>query len=105
MHRLNPQNRTLAGMSHRALIAALAVFVTALTNPVLAEEKRVTLYAWSGYLSPTVLESFTRATGIKAVVETYETPSEAAAKLAAGKTGYDIVVLKAVPTLAQAIAA
>jgi putrescine transport system substrate-binding protein len=83
-------------MSHRALIAALAVLVTALANPVLAEEKLVKLYAWSGYLSPTVLESFSRATGIKTVVEIYETPDEAAAKLAGGKT---------VPTLAQAIQA
>lgn len=105
MHRLNPQIESFAGMSHRVLVAALAVLLTALTNPVLAEEKLVKLYAWSGYLSPTVLESFSRTTGIKTVVETYETPDEAAARLAAGKTGYDIVVLKAVPTLAQAIQA
>jgi putrescine transport system substrate-binding protein len=92
-------------MSHRALIAALVVLVTAFQNPVLAQEKLVKLYAWSGYLSPTVLESFSRATGIKTVVESYETPSEAAAKLAGGNTGYDIVVLKAVPQLQQAIQA
>jgi putrescine transport system substrate-binding protein len=92
-------------MSHRALIAALVVLVTALQNPVLAQEKLVKLYAWSGYLSPTVLESFSRATGIKTVVETYETKDEAVAKLAGGKTSYDIVVLEAVPALEQAIAA
>jgi putrescine transport system substrate-binding protein len=92
-------------MSHRALIAALAVFATALTNPVLAEDKLVKLYTWSGYLSPTVLESFSRATGIKTVVETYEIPDEAAAQLAAGKSGYDVVVLEAVPALAGAIQA
>src|SRR5689334_23324611 len=90
-------------MSHRALIAALVVLITAVQTPALAQEKLVKLYAWSGYLSPTVLESFSRATGIKAVVETYDSPDEAATKLAPGNSGYDIVILKAVPTLAQAI--
>src|SRR5690348_14014011 len=97
-------------MSLRALIAALAVLMTALANPVLAQDtpapnREVKLYAWSGYLSPTVLESFSRATGIKTVVETYDLPNEAAARLAPGKTGFDVVVLKAVPYLAQAIEA
>ncbi|WP_459849864.1 extracellular solute-binding protein [Dongia sp. agr-C8] len=79
--------------------------MTAFQNPVLAQQKLVKLYAWNGYLSPTVLESFSRATGTKTMVETYETPSEAATKLAGGNTGYDIVVLKAVPQLSQAIQA
>jgi putrescine transport system substrate-binding protein len=97
-------------MSYRALIAALAVLVMALQNPALAEDtpaqsREVKLYAWSGYLSPTVLESFSRATGIRTVVETYETKDEAAAKLAGGATGTDIVVLEAVPALAEAIQA
>ncbi|WP_395018847.1 extracellular solute-binding protein [Dongia sp.] len=96
-------------MSHRALIVALivplAVLMAAFQNPVLAQEKLVKLYAWNGYLSPTVLESFSRASGTKTQVETYETPDEAAAKLAGGNAGYDIVVLKAVPQLSQAIQA
>jgi putrescine transport system substrate-binding protein len=96
-------------MSHRALIAALAaalaVALMALASPVLAQDKEVKLYAWNGYLSPTVLESFSRATGIKTEVETYETKSEAAAKLAAGNSGTDVVVLEAVPALARAIEA
>jgi len=97
-------------MSHRALIAALVAALTALANPVLAQDspspnREVKLYAWSGYLSPTVLESFSRATGIKTVVETFETKSEAATKLMAGNSGYDVVVLEAVPSLARAIEA
>ena len=97
-------------MSTRALIAALAVLMTALATPALAQDtpapnREVKLYAWSGYLSPTVLESFSRATGIKTVVETYDLPTDAAARLAPGKTGFDVVVLKAVPYLAQAIEA
>lgn len=92
-------------MFHRALFAALAFLVTAFSDPVLAQDKEVRLYTWSGYLSPTVLETFSRATGIKTVVESYETKNEAVAKLAAGKSGYDIVVLEAVPALAHAIQA
>jgi len=96
-------------MSHRALIAALAALVTAFAHPVLAQENLaqenvvrenvVKLYAWSGYVSPAVLESFSRATGIKTAVETYETKEEAAARLAGGKSGADIVLLEAVPLL------
>jgi putrescine transport system substrate-binding protein len=76
-----------------------------LTNPALAEDKLLKLYSWNGYLSPSVLESFSRATGIKTVVEAFETKDEAAARLAGGKTGIDIVVLEAVPSLARAIQA
>lgn len=101
--------------SYRALLAVLAASLAALVTPAHAQdapappppaqEKQLKLYSWSGYLSPTVLESFSRATGIKTVVETYETKDEAVAKLASGNTGIDIVVLEAVPALAQAIQA
>jgi putrescine transport system substrate-binding protein len=92
-------------MSHRALIAAFAVLLMALRNPALADDNEVKLYAWTGYLSSTVLESFSRATGIRTQVETYGTKDEAVAKLASGNTGTDIVVLEAVPALALAIQA
>jgi putrescine transport system substrate-binding protein len=98
--------------SYRALIAFLAASLAVLATPIQAQEaqaqdqdKLVKLYSWSGYLSPTVLESFSRATGIKTAVETYETKDEAAAKLASGNSGMDIVVLEAVPALAGAIQA
>jgi putrescine transport system substrate-binding protein len=92
-------------MSHRALIATLAVFLAAFASPAPAQENLVKLYAWSGYLSPTVLESFSRATGTRTAIETYETAGEAAARLAAGNSGADVVVLKAVPELAEAMQA
>jgi putrescine transport system substrate-binding protein len=92
-------------MSHRALIAAFAILLMALRNPALADDNEVKLYAWTGYLSSTVLESFSRATGIRTLVETYGTKDEAVAKLASGNTGTDIVVLEAVPALALAIQA
>lgn len=93
-------------MSHRVLIAPLvAVLLAALTFRVEAEDKVVKLYNWSGYFSPTVLESFSRATGIKTAVETYETKDEAGAKLLGGHAGFDVVVLDAVPVLDQTIRA
>src|SRR3954471_19926407 len=105
MHSSSPRIGPTAGMSTRALIAALTVLMMAVQTPALAQEKLVKLYAWSGYLSPTVLESFSRATGIKTIVESYETKDEAAAKLAAGNSGTDVVVLEAVPALASVIQA
>jgi len=92
-------------MSPRALIAALAVFMTTFGEPSLAQEKLVKLYAWSGYVSPTVLESFSRATGIRTEVESFETKDEALGKLMAGGSGADIVILAAEPHLDQAIRA
>jgi putrescine transport system substrate-binding protein len=92
-------------MSYRVPLATLIAGFLCLAGQVHAEEKRVTLYSWSKYISEDVLESFSRTTGIKASVQTYETKDEALARVTAGGTGYDIVVLAAEPYLDQAIRA
>ena len=92
-------------MSHRFPIAALIAGLLCLGGPAAAQEKRVTLYSWSKYFSEDVLESFSRASGIKTNVQTYETKDEAFGKLMGGGSGADLVVLAAEPTLDQAIQA
>ena len=63
-----------------------------LATSALAEEKVVNVYNWSDYVDPTVLEDFTKATGIKVVYDTYDNNEIVETKLLAGKSGYDIVV-------------
>jgi putrescine transport system substrate-binding protein len=63
-----------------------------LSTSVLAQEKVVNVYNWSDYIDPTVLDDFTKETGIKVVYDTYDNNEIVETKLMAGKSGYDIVV-------------
>jgi putrescine transport system substrate-binding protein len=87
------------------LAAVLGLLVSGTAAPADAQDKRVNLYSWSGYFSAGVLEDFTRATGIKTDLQTYDTRAEADAKLKAGGTGRDIVLLSAEPFLDSGIRA
>lgn len=53
---------------------------------------RMNLYIWSDYLAPETVPDFERETGIRVVVDTYESNEEMAAKLLAGAQGYDVIV-------------
>ena len=73
-------------------VASLA-FCSPLRSPrPSAQEKVVNVYNWSDYIDPTVLEKFTKETGIKVVYDTYDNNEIVETKLMAGKSGYDIVV-------------
>jgi len=56
------------------------------------EEKLLNVYNWSDYVDPTMLEEFTRETGIKVNYDVFDSNEVLEAKLLAGNTGYDIVV-------------
>jgi putrescine transport system substrate-binding protein len=70
-------------------IAAAAVFAGQTT---LAADKEVRVYNWSDYIDPTILEDFTKETGIKVVYDVFDSNEVLETKLLAGKTGYDVVV-------------
>jgi putrescine transport system substrate-binding protein len=70
------------------LAAATLVFATAAS----AEDKVVNVYNWSDYIDDTVLEDFTKETGIKVVYDVYDNNDIVETKLLAGNSGYDIVV-------------
>ncbi len=55
-------------------------------------EKVVNVYNWSDYIEPTVIEDFTRETGIKVNYEVMDSNELLETKLLAGRTGYDVVV-------------
>ena len=55
-------------------------------------ERFVNVYNWSDYLGPTVLDDFTRETGIRVRYDTFDSNDTLETKLLAGKSGYDVVV-------------
>jgi putrescine transport system substrate-binding protein len=55
-------------------------------------EKVVNVYNWSDYIEPTVLDEFTRETGVKVNYEVMDSNELLETKLVAGRTGYDVVV-------------
>src|ERR1700693_1591032 len=87
-------------MKRLLLRAALAVlpaglaFVVALAaaGAPAQRERFVNVYNWSDYIAPSVLDDFTRDTGIKVRYDTFDSNDTLETKLLAGKSGHDVVV-------------
>ena len=74
-----------------ALVAAACVAIA----PAAAQPKRqriVNVYNWSDYIAPSVVDDFTKDTGIKVRYDTFDSNDTLETKLFAGKSGYDVVV-------------
>jgi len=85
----------------------LAVIMTAalvFSAPANAEDKVVNVYNWSDYIDSTILEDFTKETGIKVVYDVFDSNEILETKLLAGGSGYDVVVPTG-PFLARQISA
>lgn len=72
---------------------------------VSADDLVVNVYNWSDYIGPNVIPGFTKETGAKVNYDVFDTNETVEAKLAAGSSGYDIVVPTFVPFLARGIQA
>jgi putrescine transport system substrate-binding protein len=77
--------------------SAACTIVLGLALPLLAPgaaqtERSLNVYNWSDYIDPTVIESFTKETGIKVRYDTFDANETLETKLLAGKSGYDVVV-------------
>ena len=57
-----------------------------------AEDKVVNVYNWSDYIDSSILEDFTKETGIKVVYDVFDSNEILETKLLAGGSGYDVVV-------------
>ena len=77
-------------MKHTAALAL--TLALALGSTAHAQDKVVNVYNWTDYIDPTVLEDFTKETGIKVVYDTYDNNEIVETKMMAGKSGYDIVI-------------
>jgi putrescine transport system substrate-binding protein len=84
------ERRRVAGTSGLGFAIALALFASVAAAP--AKERVVNFYNWSDYIAPTVLDDFTKETGIKVRYDTFDSNDTLEAKLLAGKSGYDVVV-------------
>lgn len=74
----------------RIMTAALATMVL----PALAhaEDRVVNVYNWSDYIDSSILDDFTKETGIKVVYDVFDNNETLETKLLASGTGYDVVV-------------
>lgn len=73
------------------LMAATAL-AGAVAFPAFAQDKVVNVYNWSDYIDDSILEDFTKETGIKVVYDVFDSNEILETKLLAGGTGYDVVV-------------
>ena len=71
------------------LSAALIAFMTLGAG---AQEKVVNVFNWSDYIDTSILEDFTKETGIKVVYDVFDSNEILETKLLAGGSGYDVVV-------------
>ena len=75
------------------IIAAIIVALIAGMFPASAQQQRVVnFYNWSDYVDPSVLDEFTKKTGIAVRYDTFDSSDTLEAKLLAGQSGYDVVV-------------
>ncbi|MGB8818228.1 MAG: polyamine ABC transporter substrate-binding protein [Rhizobiaceae bacterium] len=70
--------------------AGIALF--ALSSVAIAQDRVVNVFNWSDYIEPSILEDFTKETGIKVVYDVFDSNEILETKLLAGASGYDIVV-------------
>ncbi|MBB3964675.1 polyamine ABC transporter substrate-binding protein [Rhizobium metallidurans] len=73
-------------------LAATALVAGLSATPSVADDRVVNVYNWSDYIDSSILEDFTKETGIKVVYDTFDSNETLEAKLLAGGTGYDVVV-------------
>lgn len=92
---MSPKPSTQQRAGHVGLVVAVALAAAAAWTTVRAQpavERTVNVYNWSDYIEPTVIESFTKGTGIKVKYDTFDSNDTLETKLLAGKSGYDVVV-------------
>jgi len=75
-----------------SLALALAAVASASVSAQAQKERMVNVYNWTDYIGPTIIEDFTKATGIKVRYDTFDSNDTLETKLLAGKSGYDVVV-------------
>lgn len=76
-----------------ALIGMGATLATPYVRPSWAQSRRLNVYNWSDYIGETTIADFERETGIGVVYDLYSSAEEMQAKMLAGSTGYDVVLM------------
>ncbi|MCX8521130.1 MAG: extracellular solute-binding protein, partial [Rhodoferax sp.] len=92
LSRINTMKKLFHGLAVASLLGLAAGSGAIAGAAGAAEEKVLNIYNWSDYLADDTIANFEKETGIKVRYDTYDNNEILHAKLAAGKTGYDIVV-------------
>ena len=80
-------------MIRKALVLSAApLLAAAISFSAQAQEKVVNVYNWSDYIDPTIIDDFTKETGIKVIYDVFDSNEILETKLLAGGSGYDVVV-------------
>lgn len=79
-------------MSRSIATAFAALILAGSATIATAQERVVNVYNWSDYIDASILEDFTKETGIKVVYDVFDSNEILETKLLAGGTGYDVVV-------------
>ena len=85
-------NRLIRTQAGAAFIGLACAIVVLLAVPARPEGRVVNYYTWSDYQDPTILDEFTKETGVTVRYDTFDSNDTLEAKLLAGKSGYDVVV-------------
>ena len=92
-------------MNRRVVILSAAASLLAYTSLATAQERVVNVYNWSDYIDQSIIEDFTKETGIKVVYDVFDSNEILETKLLAGGSGYDVVVPTASPFMMRQIEA
>ncbi|OOO22923.1 polyamine ABC transporter substrate-binding protein [Agrobacterium pusense] len=76
--------KTLQGLAVAAVLLS--------STSAMAADRVVHVYNWSDYIDQSILEDFTKETGIKVVYDVFDNNELLETKLLAGASGYDVVV-------------
>jgi putrescine transport system substrate-binding protein len=97
---MKPATRRISGW---AIGAAMVAATALLAGSGLADDPTLNVYNWNDYIGPDVVADFTKATGVKVNYDLYDANETLEAKLAAGHSGYDLVVPTLIPFLARGV--
>ncbi|MBB3952380.1 polyamine ABC transporter substrate-binding protein [Aureimonas jatrophae] len=76
----------------RSTSLLLAGGLALLTVAASAQERVVNVFNWSDYIDASLIDQFTKETGIRVVYDTYDSNEILETRLLAGGSGYDVVV-------------
>ncbi len=82
-------------LTRRSALTALggAALATPFVRPSWAQAGTVNIYNWADYIGETTIADFEAETGIGVVYDLYASSEEMQAKMLAGSTGYDVVLM------------
>ncbi|PWC52329.1 extracellular solute-binding protein [Azospirillum sp. TSO22-1] len=86
-------------------VAAVALAGVGAGTAQAQTKKPVNIYIWNDYLGETTLADFTKASGYQTKVDLYDSLELLEQKVLVGKSGYDVIVPTAEPTLSNMIKA